>query len=362
MSDALKYATTGWGAIRRKIIIPEGVVIVNGKAYGIVWIIGAMLFCGACAAKSTEEAALQQDKEQQKEERRQERQRTKKLFEDIQAQSGKTPRTPETIKESYRTLKITKLNDVPEQEYSRYQQFAANGEVYFIVHPAYFAFFQEDKLPVASPEDAIRVPEKNYIERFAEKAPAEVVKYKVFLEQERLQRDFIRYAAYSRRLVILILPGDYEKHLSYGMVPGVDEYTRYLNEITGGGESLLYLSSVDWATGHLTDGDRVLLTSFLRSVGAHTFLLGGGYVGRCVDNFYLSLRKDHDRAVIFFVPELLAVSPEDKIFDAVNLISRRNRINFKSVIKHLSLATNIISYDGGLEPQVKRFDLYSPYY
>ena len=314
----------------------------------------------ACATVDPEQAKRQQEKSQKKLQVGQERKRVEQVFEEIHKRNDTIKRTPEWLKEAYSSVKIRKVSDVSKDEYETFRQYADDGDVYLIVHPAYYAFFQQNKVALSSPEDAKILPSKNIVERFAEVYGAgDNIMNKLFLEQERLSRDFLEFMSHEKKLAILLLPKDYKNHMTYGVIPGLDEYARYINEVTNMSESLLYLESDEAWNGYVEGPELDTLTAFLQGIGTRRVLLGGGYLaGRCVDNFYMSLRKRFNYEDIYFVPEILAISPEDTLYGAESFLTAAGKIKIKSMIDYISLYTEIQKREDGKKPQIVRFPLY----
>lgn len=124
-------------------------------------------------------------------------------------------------------------------------------------------------------------------------------------------KDFLEVTAAEKKLLILILPSDYKSHLGYGYADGFDEYVRYLNDVSGGSESVLYLESLEFNSGYLGEGALTVLSEFLRSAGVSTLMLGGEFAGRCLDNVYLSLLRKIDKDKIYIVPEITVMTHKD---------------------------------------------------
>ena len=314
----------------------------------------------ACAAESSEQAVRYLPKDQKKIQVAQERKRIEKVFEEIHKNNNTIKRTPEWLKEAYNSIKIRKVSGVSKDEYETFRQYADNGDVYLIVHPAYYAFFQQDKVALSSPEDAKTLPFKNIVERFSEVYGAGNIMNKLFIEQERLDRDFLEFMSQEKKLVILILPKDYKNHMTYGVIPGLDEYSRYINEVTNKSESMLYLESDEAWNGYVEGPELDTLTAFLKGIETRRLLLGGGYLaGRCVDNFYMSLRKRFPYEDIYFVPEILAVSPEDTLYNAEAFFTDKGKISIKRMVDYISLSTEIQKREDGKQPQVVHIPLYT---
>jgi len=209
---------------------------------------------------------------------------------------------------SYEGLKIRKLNNLSEREYSKYSKYLDNeGAVYIIVHPAYFAFFQYRGLPQTSSEQEEK---KNAVERLLSIPPPDI-NFSVLQAQERRTRDFLEYKSTEEKLLILILPHNYQEFKGYSFKKRPDEYTRYLNEITNLSDSVLFLESKTANRGYLRESDMVRLIEFLLNIGAKKVYLGGGYIGRCLEDFYIDLTDAYGSEDVYIVPELSDVSPKE---------------------------------------------------
>jgi len=321
----------------------------------------AFVVFSACSTVTSERAVHHLAKDQKKVQDEQERKRVEQVFEEIHKRNVTIKRTPEWLKEAYSSIKIRKVSEVSKDEYETFRHYAVNGDVYLIVHPAYYAFFQQNKVALSSPEDAKTLPSKNIIERFAEASVGgDNIMNKLFLEQERLDRDFLEFMSQEKKLAILLLPKDYKNHMTYGVIPGLDEYARYINEVTNMSESLLYLESDEAWNGYVEGPELDTLTAFLKGIGTRRVLLGGGYLaGRCVDNFYMSLRKRFPYEDIYFVPEILAVSPEDTLYNAEAFFTDKGKISIKRMVDYISLSTEIQKREDGKQPQVVHIPLYT---
>jgi hypothetical protein len=267
--------------------------------------------------------------------------RVKEIFSRIDAQDSTVKKSEAWLRGAYRSISIRKLADVPPQEYDKYRQYVKDGEVYIIVHPGYFPFF--DKWDVTPIETDYRkgYPAQNIAQRATAVLPAENVAYRVAREQERVARDFLEFMSQEGRLVVLVLPRNYLEHLTYGYVPGYDEYARYINELTNGAENILWLESDTHNSGYLLDADLAMLGSFLDAAGVRTIRLGGGFLGKCLDNFYGSLRKRYAYDAISYVTEITSFSPADMVTDRASLITSTGKLKYSGLRKYFeSVAFN----------------------
>jgi len=216
----------------------------------------------------------------------------------------------EVIRELYGKLKIVRLDDIPEEKYADYKKYVNNGAAYAIVHPSYYLYFHDynaNKIVVERPEGDFS---KNITDIFIEDYPAgksRVVKY--MKEMERRERDFFKKASLRRRLVILVLPPDYQKHTEYPYRT-LDEFGRYINEATEGSPSIIYVESETLKQGYLNDETLPRLNAFLQTVGVKSLLLGGGYVDLCLRDFFQEASNLKDIETVEMLPEICAESPD----------------------------------------------------
>lgn len=143
--------------------------------------------------------------------------------------------------------------------------------------------------------------------------------------------------------------------------PGHDEYARYLNDITTMSESIVYVECREAGNGFVENQDLEMLAAFLKHAGAKNILLGGGYLGRCVDGFYRSIRKHYPYEQIYFAPELSAIRPNDQAVDQIAFPTDKGQIDFRSVIKYLRVITGMMREFEGEKPRIRRLSLYPVY-
>ncbi|NIT04264.1 hypothetical protein GTO10_05080, partial [Candidatus Saccharibacteria bacterium] len=199
-------------------------------------------------------------------------------------------------------------------------------------------------------------PEKNFVERLYEKMAFEETLF-VMQEQERMLRDFVEVYSTRKSLILLVLPRNHSQHPLYVSKDGYDEFTRYINEITNESESVLYMESASHNTGGLTFEDLEMLMTFLDDLDIRTIVLGGGYVGRCLDGFYETMLDSFGYDHIYMVPEIVAVSPLDiKGYWGRNLITSSGKLNLVQLHKNLK---NPEAYDKERTvPKLKHFYMY----
>lgn len=219
--------------------------------------------------------------------------------------------SPAWIQNAYEGLKIRRLNSVSEKEYEDYRKFLENGAVYVIVHPGYFPFFQYKDMPAEEkqPEEDY-LGKKNVVERLLSVPPPDI-NFSVLQAQERRTRDFLEYKSTEEKLIIIVLPRNYKSFKGYVYKNGIDEYARYLNEVTNLSKSVLFVESKSASRGYLLESDMVRLLEFLSSIGAKKVYVGGGYIGRCLEDFYIDISDVYGSEDVFIVPELSDVSPRE---------------------------------------------------
>jgi hypothetical protein len=238
---------------------------------------------------------------------------------------------PRWIARSYERFFIKGLHEINEEDYPSYARFLDNGSVYIIVHPAYYTFFQKSLFPVEA-EDSIS-PE-NELERLLNEKSLSP-KTSLIKAQEKSLRDFLEYASTTKRLIILILPGGYKNYPAYRFKGQRDEFRRYINEVTNESESVIYLYSKKPNRGLLSEKDTARLLKFLSVIRPKMILIGGGYLGRCLEDFWRTMEPYYsDR--LYLVPELVAISPSDmSIFQARSMLRSDGTIDIDKLTKNI---------------------------
>jgi len=221
------------------------------------------------------------------------------------------------VSQSYRQFMVRELSDIDDIAYPDFKRFLDNGSLYVIVHPAYYTFFDSDY--VFTPHDGV-VSENAVLQLLKERPYS--VKAKLMQAQERMLLDFLEYSSTVRNLVLIVLPGDYADAPFYRYSNRRDEYMRYINEITNESDSVLILYSKKPNKGSLAASDQKRLIRFLSAVAPDRILLGGGYIGRCVEDFYKDLSTIYSREKIYVVPEITAWSPSDISSDQASALLR----------------------------------------
>lgn len=217
----------------------------------------------------------------------------------VQLRNNTIERHPAWITLATRMFMIKHLNDIARSDYVNYRQYLDRGTLYIIVHPAYYVFFhsRDGYESAGSPLDAF------LSEHFFTK------EMRFLQEQERALRDFLEITSARKRLVLLILPDGNEGHAHKSRV---DEYTRYINSVTNGAESVIYLFSEKPNRGSLPRETEARLHDFIEALAPERILIGGGYVGRCVDEFCSEFSaRSGNRWKTTVAGEISAFSPED---------------------------------------------------
>lgn len=216
----------------------------------------------------------------------------------------------EEIDRLYGKLKIVSLDEIPESKYADYRHYAFNGSASVIVHPSYYLFFHDNNEKKIVVERKGGDFSKNIVDIFVEDYPAGDSKMlKQMKASAKRERDFIRKNSLYGRLVILVLPLEYRSHPEYPY-GRLDEFARYLNEVSGGSSSVIYIESDSYKRGHLSSDVLTRLNKFLNAVGVNTLLLGGGYKNLCLGDFYDEMKRVQDIESVEIVPEICTESPD----------------------------------------------------
>lgn len=283
-----------------------------------------------------------------------EKERINKIFNSIYEKAKTVKRSPSWLRESYNGIKARRLNDLQKEDYKTFRQYLSGEDVYFIVHPGFYVFF-ENQQKVQDGEMVDGFPVNNLFDRFIDISDRRDKTIRLLREQEQLTVDFFEFISTEKKLVVLVLPKDYKKTAIPNAVSPRDEYSRYINDITNMSESTLYIESITHDNGGLTDADIAMVSDFLNEIGAKRIFIGGGYLGKCLDDFYNSMRKRYSRDSVFIVPELSSISPSDIGPDALKFYIK-GKINFSALKKYARLT-------GATEepPKFKSLPLYRPY-
>jgi len=177
-----------------------------------------------------------------------------------------------------------------------------------IVHPAYALFFRDER-------------RSTYTE----------AKYDLLEYQLSEEAKFITETAKSGRLLILVIPGRYEKD---SIAPA--SYTAYLNTMTGGSASVYYIRTETSHSGAIPLETTVKLHDFLRSVKAEKVLVGGGFIGRCQGEFYRQLTTYVENIPSYIVPEISALSPDDiSSNEAFDILAGIRKKDYRRVVEFI---------------------------
>lgn len=277
---------------------------------------------------------------------------SEEVSETIEKRNFLIEKDPRWIDWSYKGLGLTKLNNIPSEKYSDYAKYVDNGSVYIIVHPAYYLFFHKKK-------PLIKRGRNNYLSSTADlflKRNYDKSVIKVMQVQLRNEKTFIEHMTTENKLVILILPKDYRSHRHYSYSSEMDEYARYINEITNASPSALYIESDSSTNGKLSINDLVLLLSFLTKAEVQNLLVGGGYVGRCQDEFY-GFISSHSLAFNYYVvPEISSFSPSDLSGKIARALLDNKKVNMEAAAEFILARTG---GDTNLQRVSLQFDDYS---
>ncbi len=197
---------------------------------------------------------------------------------------------------------IKELSEVHETDYQEYRQYLDDGGLYVIVHPAYSFFFHDERPYYAA---------GNTVDSFLNETT--YTKSSRFLrEQERSLRDFLEITSTRKRLIVLVLPGGYQDYHGYIYKDGTDMFALYVNSVTNNSESVLYLYSERPDRGRLSKESKKRLLEFFRSVRPEKIILGGGYLGRCIQDFYRDFSSSAYGEKMAIAGEISSFSRDDR--------------------------------------------------
>lgn len=189
-----------------------------------------------------------------------------------------------------------------------------------IVHPAYSVFYDVDT---------------------AKYCPGP----KCSLVRKQLDNEarYIKDEAARGNFVVLVLPAD---PVIQNGAPA--RYAAYLNSLAGAGRSVFYVFSRTSNNGSLSAEDMLALYSLITGLKTKRVLIGGGYIGRCQNEFYSQIATYFDKTGIFFVPEISTVSPADiSAKEAADILSGLRRHEYsiieKMIYKKTSGPANVLS-------------------
>jgi len=262
---------------------------------------------------------------------REEQKHARSIFFEIDSRNRTIKKTDAWLTKAYASPGIKKLNDIAPASYDDYRSAVVNGEVVIIVHPGYFPFFDQWSVPVIETDYAKGYPKRNLVERLGDTLDPANTPYLLLREQEKLTRDLIEYLSLEQRLVILILPRNYQDHLTYGYRRGFDEYARYISELTNHSSYILFLESDTYRSGFLLEKDLDMLAGFMEWIGARSILLGGGFFGKCLSHCYISLRSRYSHEQINVVPEITMPPPNGKTIEQAILLDKAGRLSRRGI-------------------------------
>jgi hypothetical protein len=248
----------------------------------------------------------------------------------VETRNDSLEKHPEWISLATRGFFIKNLLELPESEYADYRRYLDDGTLYIIVHPAYYVFFQR--------HESGRT-EDDPVEAFL-KEPALSRDDQFLREQERALRDFLEITSTRKRLIVLILPGNYKDFSGYVYRNSSDEYARYINSVTNSSASVLYLYSNEPFSGALSSESRESLLHFIEAVSPKAIRIGGGYLGRCIEDFYKDLSASVSEDKIGIAGEISAISPEELKGLDLNEFLKDGRLNI-SALKQIATSKNI---------------------
>ena len=281
----------------------------------------------------------------------------RKIFAGIDERNRTEKRSESWLRSAYSGIKIKNLSRVEEKDLARYRQYVDRSAVYVIVHPGYFPFVDTlDFTPPPMSDPKNGYPGLNLADRYEEMPYSSEHRFRTAKEQERILRDFLEYTSVVKVLVILVLPKDYANHMTYGTGTGFDEYARYINELTNMSDNIVFIESQSHDNGIIEDRELDNLTAFFEAIGVNTVYMGGGYLGRCLDGSYQSLRQRIPYDRLFIVPEITAISPQDMADDKITLVTGSGRLNFKALRRYYKT----IGFSRDKAEQVRLFPL--PFY
>lgn len=242
-------------------------------------------------------------------------------------------------------LNIQNLHDLTYASIEELRKNVGIREVYIIVHPSYYIFF--DKKPFRVRPDKT----KNAVQSFlnTEFRDSESVIH-LLKDYEREEMKLFTSSQKNERIIILVLPGRYGQSKQYLYKNGHDEYARYLNDATRDSASVFYIESKNASSGKISEFDKSVLIDFLKKLGVKKVLIGGGYVGRCQEEFYKMLSESWNEEDMAIIPEISAFSPND-ITDstAKMLLTADRKINPR--------AAKYFIKNGGLETLGKKLNV-----
>ncbi len=236
----------------------------------------------------------------------------------------------------YMGIGVRNLTELSPDEVMAFRDIVSreNGKVYVMVHPAYYLYFQQRSLSIPyRAGDPVYNLVDWYLLMPHSKDPVE----ELMREQVRIEKEFLQYAAAENHVVIFVVPGKYRRHPNYRFhEDGLDEYARYLNEVSALTDSFLYLESTSATRGFVDDRTLEKLVAFLDQVGVRAVFVGGGFIGRCQEDFYRDVTEKVKDSTVAVVAELSAVSPRDvNDWQALGLLGGTGRLRSRVAIQNI---------------------------
>lgn len=285
--------------------------------------------------------------------------RIKGVLEAIRERNETVENSPDWIEKAYKGIIIKDLRQVPPEQYGDYNKYVRGRRAFIIVHPSFFTFFDGDKR--LTPEEPVEESyPMNLVERFYERASFFDESLMVLQLQERDLMGFLEVFTTEKVLLITIIPRDYQKHMNRRFVGPRNEYARYINEVTNESEGALFIESEEWNTGNMKPDEITTVVEFLKGAGVGRVYLGGGYVGRCLGDFYDALSGKleaeglEESIQLRMVPEMSGISPFDLKGNWLNgLLTPSGKLNRK--VAAYNLRKPGAYFMQALPPKMKRF-------
>lgn len=219
-----------------------------------------------------------------------------KVIAEVEHRNNTLEQHPDWISMASQRFLLRELSTVRVDAYENYRKYLDNGALYVIVHPAYSVFFNNDD-PYSDSKDTV----ESFLNETAYTQSSRLI-----MEQERSLRDFLEITSTRNRLIVLVLPDNSQQ---YRM--GTDMFTLYVNSVTNGSDSVLYLYSKKPNGGHLSEGSKQQLIEFFKAVDPERIIIGGGYLGRCIEGFYRDFSSSPFGERMLISGELSAFSRDD---------------------------------------------------
>lgn len=245
-----------------------------------------------------------------------------KIIAEVEHRNNTLEQQPAWISMASQRFLLRELTTVWVDAYEKYRKYLDGGALYVIVHPAYSVFFNNDD-PYSD--------SKGTVESFLNET-AYTKSSRLIMEQERSLRDFLEITSTRNRLIVLVLPNN-------GQQKRADMFALYVNSVTNGSDSVLYLYSEEPNRGQLSEGSKQQLIEFFRAVDPGRIIIGGGYLGRCIEDFYRDFSSSPfgERMLIsgeisaFRRDDLKALDIDDFLQDGkLNIAALREVVSLKS--------------------------------